>query len=336
MKARNLIARDTRLCSWKVICGCALVLALLAPLGAQQPPASSPQLPRTWAQMRHNSGQNIAPVFEGWNKNLDGTFNFMFGYYNRNFIEHPSVPIGTENSFSPGPADRGQPTIFYPRLNRFIFRVIVPADWAPTRALYWTLTVNGKTERAAGTLDPEWMLEDRWDFGGGASEKNQPPILTVNPAASVVLPDVLILEALATDDGNPPDVKRPQRKIVNLNRDAFPALYKGETGPTNVELMPEMPRAPGASLKAGTGAGRSGGTLSIGWALYRGPALAEFTPRNYQVIDRLGGKTTTKVTFKQPGEYVLRAESCDGPLHDIKMVTVTVTGTAAPQTSERP
>ena len=38
------------------------------------------------------------------------------------------MPIGEDNAFSPGPADRGQPTHFLPRRNRFAFEVRVPPD----------------------------------------------------------------------------------------------------------------------------------------------------------------------------------------------------------------
>ena len=61
-------------------------------------------------------GQNVAPAFEGWEKNEDGSFNFLFGYMNRNWLEEIDVPVGEDNMLSsPGPADRGQPTRFLPR-----------------------------------------------------------------------------------------------------------------------------------------------------------------------------------------------------------------------------
>src|SRR5689334_13163481 len=70
-------------------------------------------------------GQNVQPVFEGWQRNTDGTFSLFFGYLNRNYQEQPHVPIGPNNSFQPGPADRGQPTYFYPRRQQFVFSVNV-------------------------------------------------------------------------------------------------------------------------------------------------------------------------------------------------------------------
>src|ERR1700757_1263381 len=39
------------------------------------------------AQIRYSSGQNVVPVYEGWERNPDGSFNMVFGYMNRNYEE---------------------------------------------------------------------------------------------------------------------------------------------------------------------------------------------------------------------------------------------------------
>jgi len=67
------------------------------------------------AQVRYNSGQTIAPVFEGWERNDDGTFNMVFGYMNRNYEEILDVAVGPDNRIEPGNQDQGQPTYFFPR-----------------------------------------------------------------------------------------------------------------------------------------------------------------------------------------------------------------------------
>ena len=56
----------------------------------------------------YTRGQHIEPAYEGWRPNEDGTFSFMFGYQNENWVEEPDVEIGPNNMFSPGEADRGQ------------------------------------------------------------------------------------------------------------------------------------------------------------------------------------------------------------------------------------
>src|SRR6516165_3828964 len=105
------------------------------------------------------SGQPLWPAFEGWEKNDDGSFSLLFGYMNDNWSEEIDVPIGPDNSFSPGAPDQGQPTHFLPRRNRFIFRVTVPKDFG-NKELVWTLASQGKTQKAYGSLRLDLLIEN--------------------------------------------------------------------------------------------------------------------------------------------------------------------------------
>ena len=58
--------------------------------------------------------------------------------------------------------DLGQPTNFFPRRNRFVFQVRVPKDFG-TKEIVWTLTSKGRTEKAYGTLKPDYVLDDTVD-----------------------------------------------------------------------------------------------------------------------------------------------------------------------------
>ena len=102
----------------------------------------------TEAQIRYRSGQNVAPAYEGWQQNDDGTFTLFFGYLNRNHEELVNLPIGPNNFFAPGPEDQGQPTHFLTRRQRFVFTVVVPANFGREQRLTWTLTANGRTATA--------------------------------------------------------------------------------------------------------------------------------------------------------------------------------------------
>ncbi len=62
----------------------------------------------------------------------------------------------------PGGPDLGQPTNFFPRRNRFVFQVRVPKDFG-TKEIVWTLTSKGRTEKAYGTLKPDYVLDDTVD-----------------------------------------------------------------------------------------------------------------------------------------------------------------------------
>ena len=137
---------------------------------------------------KFNSGQDVQPVFEGWSHAPDGGFAMHFGYLNRNWVQELSIPVGPANNIEPGGPDRGQPTFFYTRTQRNMFTVNVPKDWGK-KELIWTITANGKTQKAIGWLQPEWEI----DPAGGAStggrtdqeaRKNKPPTLTIDGAVS--------------------------------------------------------------------------------------------------------------------------------------------------------
>ena len=87
------------------------------------------------AEQSYSRGQNASPAYEGWEEDAAGTRYFLFGYLNRNWEEELDVPVGTDNFFSPGEPDRGQPTHFSPRRNRFVFRVPVPDGFGETDEL---------------------------------------------------------------------------------------------------------------------------------------------------------------------------------------------------------
>jgi len=111
------------------------------------------------AQVMHMKEQNIVPVYEGWEKNSDGSFDLLFGHFNRNHMEEFDIPVGPDNYLSPGEPDQGQPTHFFPQRSRFLFRVRVPSYFGD-RELVWTLTGNGKTEKTYATLNPGYFIDD--------------------------------------------------------------------------------------------------------------------------------------------------------------------------------
>src|SRR6266496_4769196 len=93
---------------------------------------------------RRATGAAVAPVFEGWEPNRDGTFSLYFGYQNRNWQEELDIPVGENNFFSPGPLDRGQPTHFLVNRQKLMFSVVVPRDFG-NQTLVWTIISHGRT-----------------------------------------------------------------------------------------------------------------------------------------------------------------------------------------------
>jgi hypothetical protein len=245
------------------------------------------------AQVQYARGQDVAPVFEGWERNADGTFNMVFGYLNRNYDEELDIPVGPNNNVDAGPgtsADRGQPTHFYPRRQRFLFRVVVPKDWNKEQKVIWTITSHGKTNQAKGWLQPVWELSEDViveNMGGGVPDpNNKPPSLTLGDLATVTLPESATLTATATDDGLP----KPYRKTPsNPDRDSQPRRPRG---------------------------------VDIKWILYRGPGKVTFDPRTSAVVYGEPVTFASKVSFGAPGTYVLRATAYDGQLSTSRDVTV--------------
>jgi hypothetical protein len=157
---------------------------------------------------------NITPVYEGWLPNDDGSYELVFGYLNRDWDEELTIPLGPDNTIDPAGPDRGQPTYFLPRRNRFVFKVHVPKDFGKNEVV-WSVTSRGRTEKAYATLKNDYVLDDTVimsNIGAGGALSilpdmigNKPPVLTVEGARqrTVGVREPLALAAVATDDGKP-------------------------------------------------------------------------------------------------------------------------------------
>ena len=287
-----------------------LALTGLTVTSGQSPYYSQQTLPR---------GQNVAPSFEGWEENADGTFAMVFGYFNRNWEEQVDVPVGPGNMVEPGGPDRGQPAHFFPRRNKFVFRVPVPKDFG-NKEVVWTLTSHGKTEKAYATLKDDYKLDKRVlqtnthmnlgvrnypKFDEDMAE-NKPPTIKLEGEVgrTVKAGELLTLSAIVTDDGR-------------LARVAQQGSVDSDT----------------------TALG-----LRVAWLIYRGPSdKVAFTPEQFTVYQdkKVGGnspwtpgwmppplppdnKYPVKVRFGEPGTYVVRVLAADGGLDSAQDVTVIV------------
>ena len=248
--------------------GIATALAVLAavPLGAQQvqrlPLAPIPP-----------TGEPVAPFFEGWYRNDDGTFTFSYGFFNLNTEEILDIPLGTDNFIEPAEFDGDQPTHFpvRPRRDRGVFSVTVPESYADTsRRVVWTITSNGVTystparvgidalqldygPRAMGSVPPLVQFGDDGEVGqhiqGAHSE---PRTATVGEPLSVTLWTSEVSERSPDDNVN-----------------------------TDVEVR-------------------------VTWFKHQGPVEEViFEPRQITVPGT--GEASTLVTFTAPGQYLLRA-----------------------------
>lgn len=293
---------------------------------------------RSGAQARYASGQNVVPVFEGWERNADGSFNMVFGYMNRNYEEQVEIPVGPDNKIEPGAPDQGQPTHFYRRRQQFVFKVHVPRDWGQ-KDLVWTLNFRGKTEKAYGTLLPIWELGNLvyQENRGGPGDMTYPEQPDAPPAIEMVGPaqrtikagEPLSLTVQVSDDGLPKPRARRPGAAANVVRDSDGGIISRGGGSA------EMPR-PENPLTQAVVKLDPGVRLGVTWVLYRGaPGTATIEPMKLPVIKAgppgsetepgaLSGKATTTVTFSQPGNYRLRAYADDGILITPLDVNVTV------------
>jgi hypothetical protein len=300
-----------------------LAVLLLAPVAGAQ-------------SLTYTHGQNVAPAYEGWEVDAAGKKYFLFGYMNRNWEEELDIPVGPNNSITPGQPDQGQPTHFYPRRNRFVFKVRVPKDWGQ-KEVVWTLTANGKTEKAYATLRLDSFVDDlvqaseQGAIGAGVSSpamrKNTAPTLKVDssPTRAVKVGEPVVLNAWALDDGVP----RPRFGPGSRNEKYFDRPVQG--------VHPSQ-RAP-IALTVGSQTG-----LRVSWFVYRGTNAVTFTPEQTKVWEdtRAGanspweprwvapklpddGHVQTTAVFNEPGTYVLRCLASDGAIQSTHDVTFTVT-----------
>src|SRR3989442_5153366 len=167
----------------------------------------APQLPTELAQVRFNSGEDVVPYFEGWLRNPDGTFDLVFGYFNRNWKEELAIPPGPDNKVEPGGPDAGQPTYFLPRRQRWIYRLRVPADFGKKEAT-WTITANRRPDKVVASLIPAEEINERvvmsnGNFDTGVNDPNKPPTLAVTASSTATVTSASPLTANVVDDGLP-------------------------------------------------------------------------------------------------------------------------------------
>ena len=295
----------------------------------------------------YSKGRHIEPAFEGWRPNDDGTFNMMFGYMNENWEETPDMPVGENNNFSPGDMDRGQPTHFLPRRNRFTFEVAVPSDWGE-RELVWTLNGNGVERKAYATLKPDYLVDnmiiasETGSLGAGTSSPesraNVPPVVTVqgDSIRAAAVGEALNLRTQIADDGlpKPTDLVEEARRFVELTEGgSLAAAFITAEAIQKRRLM-----SPPINVTVNKVNG-----LFYSWNKWRGPGDVTFDPPQVKVWEDTRTSANSpwgalwlappipedslyEVTamFSEPGEYILWGRADDGGLYHDAWVTVNV------------
>jgi hypothetical protein len=262
-------------------------------------PAFPQSLPTDLPQVRFNSGQSVVPYFEGWIRNPDGTFDLVFGYFNRNWKEELTIPVGAENKVEPGGPASGQPTYFLPRRQRWIYRLRVPSDFG-NKEITWSITANGRTETAYGTLIPSQEINDRvvssnGNLDPGQGDPNEPPSVNIARTMTATTNTPLRLAATVRDDG------LPKPRAPRAARPNTAGAFGGQVD----RPAPATPRG-----------------LTLTWLQYGGPGKAVFDGTG--AISVSNDAAATSVRFSEPGTYQLRAIATDGALSTTTDIVVTV------------
>ncbi len=251
-----------------------------------------------------NSTDNfVAPYFDGFYTNDDGTHTLSFGFMNRNDEAVIEVPLGPDNFIEPAEFDGMQPTTFPvvsytgfggPR-ERGTFGVVVPADFDGD--VWWTITTDGYTTRVPGRLKSPGLLVK------GAYELSTSPMAagSLRPAIrfSEDGPDFFGIEGTVHPDefttavGEPIEVRfwafdRGERELGGVNLTLW--KHQGPAGGTIAfESLTSAPEARG-----GRGVVREPGPVAVRQIVRiptEGPAanMGRFT-----------------ATFDTPGDYMIR------------------------------
>ncbi len=299
----------------------AVCLAALAPLPAESQDWTQREFPLGPPKA---SGNFVAPFFDGWYENEDGTYTLSFGFMNRNEADLVEIQLGPDNFIEPAEFDGGQPASFPvvryggfggPR-ERGVFGVVVPADFEGD--VWWTLTTDGYTTRVPGRLKSPGLIIK------GAYELSTTPMARGSLRPSVRFsedgPDIIGIEGVESSEvltaavGEPIEVEfwafdRGERELQDVNM----TLWKHQ-GPVGgdiaFESLVELPPPPeGAQARGG---GRGGGGGGFGGRFGRSRRPPGPGPVDVGVSIRLpieGADANTgsfRATFDTPGEYVIR------------------------------
>ena len=246
--------------------------ALLVALGVLSARDLSAQLPDYPLSPLRPRGDLVAPFFDGFYRNADGSFTLSFGFLNRNTDEDVYIPLGPNNFIQPAEFDGTQPA-FFPhysrggfvgRRERGAFAITMPADFEG-RDVVWTLTHAGQT----------------WSVPGRVTQPGYE--LSYSPAAAGSL-----VPAVRFGDG-------PE----STGREGVYA--EGETVRVGEGLM--------ISLWVQDRGERADGRVPVNvtWQRHQGPGEVDFQPATQRIDQEGWGEATAMAVFREPGEYVLRA-----------------------------
>ena len=226
----------------------------------------------------------MAPFFDGWYQNPDGTATLSFGYSNLN-REEVEIPVGPDNVVTPKEYDGRQPTAFLPGVpdatdaaaagrrqrERGVFTVTVPAGFSGD--VVWTLRYRGQTYSVPGRAKNSAYQLD-WPMAMGSV----PPLLRFTRGRA----------GGPGSDGHSGKPRADGRGQAALSRCVGHRRQRERKGSGDRSGQARASRDERELVQAlRSRAGR-------------------LQPAAIRRCAQLAGTANTSVTFKEPGEYVLR------------------------------
>jgi hypothetical protein len=221
------------------------------------------------------SGDLVAPFFDGWFDNGDGTVTYAFGFLNRNTEEIVDIPLGENNRIEPAQYDGVQPTHFpvYARRGltgkreRQAFGVTVPMG----TEVVWTLTHAGRTYSIPGRATS--TAYDMGTFDHAAAFGSLHPAIRFTPEGP---------------ESKGPAGQYAQRVTARVGAPVTLSALVQDRGERN-----------GLAEKAVY-------PVHATWILHQGPDNVQFSSESSTIDGEGWGEATTEATFSAPGEYVIR------------------------------
>lgn len=271
----------------------ALLVALTAALTGQALQAQLPAHLRDYqlAPLK-KSGDLVAPFFDGWYENGDGTVTYQFGFLNRNLEEVIDIPLGENNYITPAEFD-GVQTTHFPAYNRRgftgkrergTFAITVPSGQTE---VVWTLSHAGYTYSIPGRSGSPAYQMSRFPAANGTL----PPALRFEPTGP---------ESNGTEGPTADRVMAMVGTPVTLgalvqDRGERYGLAEKMYYPVRAEFI--MHRGP-----VGAEVGFEPATVTVGGDMESDSPASE----GAVVQTNAWNRVSTQATFSEPGEYMIR------------------------------
>jgi hypothetical protein len=230
------------------------------------------------------TGQRVAPFFDGWYENADGSVTLSFGYSNLNRDEVVEIPLGPDNLIEPKEFHGRQPTSFPPARvegppanrrdrERGVFTVRIPPGFKGD--VVWTLRAHGQTHKVPGRARAG-AYQLRWPMAMGSV----PPLVRFKADGPAGRGPVGIDSDVATVKAGAP-----------LSLMVF--VHDDSQREQEIQIKERGGERP---------------AINVNWYKHSGPGVAAFSEPKTG-LKELQGTVSSTVSFDQAGAYVLRVRA---------------------------